>query len=72
MLTTHFFKKSKYKKVKSILGFQKWTKINVQNRKVQKSFENQYFFFKLLLKYIICNEQLNFLIIKINKAQDAL
>ena len=52
MLSTHFFKKRENKKVKSILDFEKWTKINVQNRKVQKSFENQYFFFKLLKKYI--------------------
>jgi len=47
MLTPHFFKKRENKKVKSILESQKWTKINVQNRKVQKSFGNPNFFFKL-------------------------
>jgi len=37
MLSANFFKKSENKKVKSILGFEKWTKINVQNRDSQKS-----------------------------------
>uniref|UniRef100_A0A6C0DT25 Uncharacterized protein n=1 Tax=viral metagenome TaxID=1070528 RepID=A0A6C0DT25_9ZZZZ len=46
MLTNHFFKKRENKKVKSILESQKWTKINVQNRKVKKSFGNPNFFFK--------------------------
>jgi hypothetical protein len=46
MFTTHFFKKGENKKVKSILESQKWTKINVQNRKIQKSLGNPNFFFK--------------------------
>jgi len=48
MLEIYFSKKNENKKVKSILDFEKWTKINVQNRKVKKSFENQCFFSKFL------------------------
>ena len=48
MLEIYFSKKNENKKVKSILDFEKWTKINVQNRKVKKSFENRCFFFKFL------------------------
>jgi len=40
MLTTHFSQKRENKKVKSILESQKWTFINVQNRKVEKSLGN--------------------------------
>ena len=53
MLSTHFFKKRENKKVKSILESQKWTKINVQKRKVKKSLGNQNFFFKLFKNIIV-------------------
>jgi hypothetical protein len=43
MLSANFFKKSENKKVKSILGFEKWTKINVQKRPTQKTFGNPNF-----------------------------
>ena len=46
MLSTDFFIKNENEKVKSILDFEKWTKINVQNRKVKKSLGNEKIFFK--------------------------